>query len=334
MNNSLLEIQLLGPVKIVSDGKPLKISRRAERAILYILAIESQPISRSTLIDMLWPQAEQMDPRGTLRTALSRLRNELPEPEILVTEFDQVWLDHQLCDIDFARFEHYYQSLQGVLVAYQEDHPLPAQIVNQIQKALSVWHGNSLMDGEDLSAYNEMEIWRQSVDQRAKHQRKYLMRRLAEHYRAAGHPEKALDYFRQLSELDFLDVDNQLAVMKLMTSLGRNQEVLEFCDSLESVYERCMTVELARSDIQFEAQKHIEVTYDGQPVGDFVADLIVEDTLIVELKSARTISKAHEVQLVNYLVATNKPIGLLINFAENEVQVKRKVKDLKPRSIQ
>ncbi len=103
---------------------------------------------------------------------------------------------------------------------------------------------------------------------------------------------------------------------------------------LESVYEKCMAVELARSGIRFEEQKHIDVSYDGQPVGDFVADLLVEDTLIVELKSARTISKAHEVQLVNYLVATNKPIGLLINFSENEVQVKRKVKDLKPRSTQ
>lgn len=103
---------------------------------------------------------------------------------------------------------------------------------------------------------------------------------------------------------------------------------------LESVYEKCMVVELVRSGIQFEEQKPIEVTYDGQTVGDFVVDLLVEDTLIVELKSARTISKAHEVQLVNYLVATNKPIGLLINFAENEVQVKRKVKDLKPRSVQ
>ncbi len=103
---------------------------------------------------------------------------------------------------------------------------------------------------------------------------------------------------------------------------------------LESVYEKCMVVELSRAGIQFEEQKHIEVTYDGQQVGDFVADLIVEDKLIVELKSVRALNKAHEVQLVNYLVATNKPIGLLINFAENEVQVKRKVKDLKPRQTQ
>lgn len=98
---------------------------------------------------------------------------------------------------------------------------------------------------------------------------------------------------------------------------------------LESVYERCMAVELARAGLRFEGQKKIEVFYDGELVGDFVADLVIEDVLIVELKSARTINKAHEVQLVNYLVATNKPIGLLINFAEQEVQIKRKVRQLK-----
>ncbi len=98
---------------------------------------------------------------------------------------------------------------------------------------------------------------------------------------------------------------------------------------LESVYEKCMAVELRKAGIQFEEQKKIEVFYDGEPVGDFIADLIIQDVLIVELKSARAINKAHEVQLVNYLVATNKPVGLLINFAEQEVQIKRKVRQLK-----
>ncbi len=97
---------------------------------------------------------------------------------------------------------------------------------------------------------------------------------------------------------------------------------------LESVYERCMALELKKAGIGFEEQKKIEVFYDGELVGDFVAALIIEGVLIVELKSARTISKAYEVQLVNYLVATQRPIGLLINFAEKEVQIKRKVQHL------
>ena len=58
------------------------------------------------------------------------------------------------------------------------------------------------------------------------------------------------------------------------------------------------------------------------------ADIIVDDTIILELKSVSMIVKAHEVQLVNYLVATNKPIGLLLNFGEKSVEVKRKIREI------
>ena len=64
-------------------------------------------------------------------------------------------------------------------------------------------------------------------------------------------------------------------------------------------------------------------------VGEFVADIVVSDTVIVELKSVRRIVLAHEIQLVNYLVATGKPVGLLLNFAEGKVEVKRKLRKLK-----
>ena len=71
-----------------------------------------------------------------------------------------------------------------------------------------------------------------------------------------------------------------------------------------------------------------DLAFEFSIVGDFVADVIVNDTVIVELKSVSKIVKAHEIQLVNYLVSTGKPVGLILNFAKDEVEVKRKVKDL------
>jgi GxxExxY protein len=97
---------------------------------------------------------------------------------------------------------------------------------------------------------------------------------------------------------------------------------------LESVYEKCMLIELRKAGLNAESQKPITVYYEDEIVGEFVADIIVNDTIILELKSLRRIIKAHEVQLVNYLVATGKPVGLILNFAESKVEVKRKVKDL------
>jgi len=102
---------------------------------------------------------------------------------------------------------------------------------------------------------------------------------------------------------------------------------------LESVYEKCLLIELNKAGLKCEQQSAISVYYDNQNVGEFIADVIVEDTVIVELKSVRRIIKAHEVQLVNYLVATKKDIGLLLNFGETKVEVKRKVRQL-PNDLQ
>ncbi|MGD8303759.1 MAG: GxxExxY protein [Desulfobacterales bacterium] len=89
-----------------------------------------------------------------------------------------------------------------------------------------------------------------------------------------------------------------------------------------------MLIELRKDGLNPESRKPIKVSYDDEIVGDFVADIIVDDTIILELKSVRRVVRAHEVQLVNYLVATGKPIGLLLNFGERRVEVKRKLKDL------
>lgn len=97
---------------------------------------------------------------------------------------------------------------------------------------------------------------------------------------------------------------------------------------LESVYEKCMTIELAKVGLEVKEQHPITVLYEGHVVGEFFADLWVKEAVIVELKSVRAIASAHETQLVNYLKATGKDVGLLINFGEAKVEVKRKVREL------
>jgi len=98
---------------------------------------------------------------------------------------------------------------------------------------------------------------------------------------------------------------------------------------LESVYEKCLMIELKRAGLSAESQVPINVKYDGEVVGEFVADILVEGVVILELKSVKRIVRAHEIQVVNYLAATHKEIGLILNFSEEKVEVKRKVRDLR-----
>lgn len=95
---------------------------------------------------------------------------------------------------------------------------------------------------------------------------------------------------------------------------------------LESVYEKCMLIELKKVGIKAESQVPINVFYDRQAVGNFIVDILVEDVVIIELKSAQQLVRAHEVQLVNYLVATGKDVGLILNFSEKKVEVKCKLR--------
>lgn len=97
---------------------------------------------------------------------------------------------------------------------------------------------------------------------------------------------------------------------------------------LESVYEKCLAIELRKAGFKIENQKPITVFYEDEIVGEFIADIFVNDLVILELKSVRRVINAHEVQLVNYLVATKKDVGLLINFGERKVEIKRKMKEL------
>jgi len=92
---------------------------------------------------------------------------------------------------------------------------------------------------------------------------------------------------------------------------------------MEKVYENAMLIELRKTGLYAQQQAPIAVHYDGVQVGEYYADLLIENHLICELKAGKTIAPEHESQLVNYLAATGFDTGLLLNFG-NSVTVKRK----------
>jgi GxxExxY protein len=83
---------------------------------------------------------------------------------------------------------------------------------------------------------------------------------------------------------------------------------------LEGIYEEALAIELADRQILFERQKEISVAYKGQPVGRQKIDLLVERSLIVELKAVEALAEVHKAQVISYLKSTGLSLGLLINF--------------------
>lgn len=94
---------------------------------------------------------------------------------------------------------------------------------------------------------------------------------------------------------------------------------------LEKIYENALIQELQLRGIRVATQYPIKVEYKGVEVGDYYADMIVENKVIVELKTGKTFNPIHEAQLLNYLKATETKVGLLINFGEEKCEHKRLV---------
>ncbi len=94
---------------------------------------------------------------------------------------------------------------------------------------------------------------------------------------------------------------------------------------LEKIYERALILELKAVGLKVEQQLQVPVFYKGQSIGDYIADIIVENKIIIELKAQEFLHPAHEAQLLNYLKITKLKVGLLVNFTHPKATIKRMV---------
>jgi GxxExxY protein len=124
-----------------------------------------------------------------------------------------------------------------------------------------------------------------------------------------------------IGEQDFYDLTKRVlgAVFEVSNTLGSG--------FLEKVYERALQKELALRGIQATAQKSFPVIYKGHTVGEYYADLLVEEVLVVELKCAERLANEHTAQCLNYLRASGRTLCLLVNFQKPKVEWKRIIRE-------
>ncbi len=95
------------------------------------------------------------------------------------------------------------------------------------------------------------------------------------------------------------------------------------CGFLESVYQKALLIALVQSGLKAEAQTPLTVMFRGQPVGDFFPDIIVEGSVLLELKAVKALAPEHLAQVMNYLKATGIEVGFLINFGTSKLEYRR-----------
>ncbi|MFC1882021.1 GxxExxY protein [Thermodesulfobacteriota bacterium] len=102
---------------------------------------------------------------------------------------------------------------------------------------------------------------------------------------------------------------------------------------LEKVYENALLFELKNRGLEADKQVPIKVTYKDKLVGEYFADILVENQVIIELKTVEKLDNKHEAQLLNYLKATGIKVGILVNFKQTRAEIKRMVLNLPESSI-
>ncbi len=96
------------------------------------------------------------------------------------------------------------------------------------------------------------------------------------------------------------------------------------CGFFEKVYQEALSIVMAEAGLQFEREKHLPIVFRGKTLDtDYVADFVVDGKIILELKAVKDLEPVYESQVINYLKATGLKVGLLINFGQKSIQVKR-----------
>ncbi len=97
---------------------------------------------------------------------------------------------------------------------------------------------------------------------------------------------------------------------------------------LEKVYENALMILFEQNNIKAKQQENIKVKFRNKVIGDYIADIIVDDLIILELKCCKKIDTVHKAQLANYLKATGKKVGIILNFGKESLEIERVVKSV------
>ncbi|HTX78041.1 MAG TPA: AAA family ATPase, partial [Longilinea sp.] len=232
-----LRLLLLGPPLISLDETPIHIQRRSLRTLLFYLGYLNSPVTRANLTLLFWPEESEPEARRHLREVLSKLRTQLPNPDMLVTEEDTVGLDTSRVYVDALDFSHIVQDI-GAHHLELNGLPLDEAVLQKLHQALTLWRSPRFMAGAHLSDSIEVDRWLLNTAQVLEQSRQRLVERLADHYAAIGNQDAAIHWLHVALEEDEFNPELHSRLVSALHTFGRMGEALSYAKSLEELYQR------------------------------------------------------------------------------------------------
>ncbi len=223
-----LQINLLGPPEIRWKKQFININRRIPRTLLFYLASQENFVGRGKLITLFWEDSPPNVARRRLREALSRVRAEIPNPNILTIHNDLVKLDSARSNVDQRQFLDLQDSFGNQPWSIPTDESLPETTLNSMIQAAKLWRGSQFMEGAELPSSRLLDDWWQSTNFRLTHLRSRLFSRICDHYQTCGQLDDALTYAYKALESDNLNEDLHFKVLSLLVYMEEYQEAREY----------------------------------------------------------------------------------------------------------
>lgn len=236
MADQPLSVLILGAPSVRWQGQEIHIQRKIPRALLYYLAGHPQPIQRLDLCLMFWPDADESESRRRLREILSKLRADLPDPEVLDASRDAVSLDASRVFVDLLEFQNLLNESRRTASLVPRNEPLPIHIQQKLARAADLWRGPNLLAGFDWPASDTYDQWVMETSRVMEHSFQFCLLRLADSASASGDLEQTFHWLQKAANIDPYNSDLHYRTLTTLMEIGRQAEISNYCNYIRELY--------------------------------------------------------------------------------------------------
>jgi tetratricopeptide (TPR) repeat protein len=229
-----LRVFLLGLPQILVDDQALPIHGRIQRTLMFYLAAHAEVVGRDELILLFWP--DEADARKRLREALSKLRSQLPDQDLLITTGEHVSLDHSRVSCDVLDFLGLFQQTRRIVQRRPPGEPLPEAVSQQMNRAVDLWRGKTFLYSANLAGGEGVENWRRDFGSLLENSTLDLLVRLADHHFSRGDMQTALSRLAQALERDRVDPEINFRYLTCLDKLGSRVEALNHAAEVQRIF--------------------------------------------------------------------------------------------------
>ncbi|HOS54416.1 MAG TPA: hypothetical protein PLW25_07760, partial [Anaerolineaceae bacterium] len=237
MDTPKLKILLLGPPEVTLEDRPVLIKRRLNRALLFYLAAQNNPVTREEICNLFWPDAPEEIAKKNLREALSRLRTSIGFTDLIFSEGEQLFLNPKRVWVDSREMDRLITPLMSSSEMHRGS-ALPEWMVAQLKEGFALCRANRFMQGTTLNSAAGFENWMELTNQAYRYSRIKIVDRLIDHYISGGNLEEALIWLGKGIDINPFDEDWNYLALICLRDTGRIQEMIDYITYMEKLYQQ------------------------------------------------------------------------------------------------